>query len=346
MKLKELSDLLGLSPTTVSRALNGYPEVSEATRERVMRVAAKQNYRPNRRAMGLATGRAMAIGHIIPVSSKHELVNPVFAEFIAGASQTYNGQGYELMLSFADSEDEAEIYRSVVAKGAVDGVILHSPKREDPRVNLLQEIGIPFVIHGRVSERVQDYSWIDVNNRSAFYQATRLLLDLGHRRIALINGLETLDFAWNRRKGYEQALHEAGIELDPTLLGTAGLTETHGYTSTARLLEMENPPTALLASSYVVGLGASRAIREAGLTMGKEVSVIIHDDELSYFHNVGDVPLFTSTRSSVREAGIKAAQMLLELIEGKTTGPVSQLLESHLTIGSSTGPCTLREKIT
>ena len=338
MKLKELSEILGLSPTTVSRALNGYPEVSEATRARVMQVAANQNYRPNRRALGLATGKARAIGHIIPVYSKQEILNPVFAEFIAGASQTYNANGYELLLSFADNDNEEEVYRNIVAKGAVDGVIIHVPRLGDTRVQLLQELGVPFVMHGRVSDRVDDYSWIDINNESAFYQATRLLLDLGHQRIALINGVETLDFAHARRKGYGRALADKGIAMNSQYMSSSDLTETHGYTAATQMLKQAEPPTAMLASSYVVGLGASRAIREAGLEMGKDVSVVIHDDELSYFHNTGEVPLFTGTQSSVREAGVQAAQMLLDLIDDPSLTPINRLLECRLTVGSSTGP--------
>ena len=87
MNLKELARTLGLSQTTVSRALNGYPEVAEATRRRVLRAAREHNYLPNARAKGLATGRAMAVGHVIPVSSRHEIVNPIFADFIAGAGE-------------------------------------------------------------------------------------------------------------------------------------------------------------------------------------------------------------------------------------------------------------------
>jgi len=338
MKLTELAEKLGLSPTTVSRALNGYPEVSEVTRERVRRMAESQNYRPNRRATHLATGRAMTIGHIIPLVSNYEMVNPIFAEFMAGASQTYNQAGYELLLSFADDDNEEDIYRGIVAKGAVDGVILHSPQRKDPRIDLLQQIGVPFVVHGRVSEREQNYSWIDVNNRSSFYQTTKLLISLGHKRIALINGKEQKEFAWRRKTGYEQALSEAGLKSDSSLVSNADMTETHGLNFTKELLKQDEPPTAILASSYVVGLGARRAISEAGLVMGRDVSVAVHDDELSYFHNGGDVPLFTGTRSSVRQAGQLAAELLLKIIADKSIAPVNQLLQSYLVVGSSTGP--------
>ncbi len=339
MNLKELSEHLGLSQTTVSRALNGYPEVSESTRQRVQLAAAKGNYRPNMRAMSLATGRAMAIGHVIPVASRHDVVNPIFAEFVAGASQTYKQSGYELMLTIAESKDEESIYRSIAAKGAVDGVIVHSPLRDDPRLALLKEINMPFVVHGRVCDTTETYNWIDMNNRRAFKQATKLLMDLGHRNIALINGEETRTFAWLRRCGYLDAFDEMQLEPNVELMTSAPMTETYGYEITKNMLARSTSPTAFLVSSYVVALGVRRAISQAGLEMGKDISVIIHDDELSYFDNSGAVPQFTSTRSSVREAGILAADMLLKQIEDPSLFPQTMLLESHLTMGSSTGPC-------
>lgn len=339
MNLRELSENLGLSQTTVSRALNGYPEVSESTRQRVQQAAALGNYRPNIRAMSLATGRSMTIGHIIPIATQGDVVNPIFAEFVAGASQIYTQFGYELQLSFATSQDEETIYQSLAAKRAVDGVILHSPLRDDPRLKLLNDIGLPFVVHGRVCDTSDTYNWIDMNNRSAFKQATKLLIDLGHRNIALINGQEQLTFAWLRRCGFEDALNEYGIAINPELMTSAELTEPNGYQTATNMLSRDTPPTAFLVSSYVVALGVRRAISQAGLRIGKDVSVIIHDDELSYFDNGGAVPQFTATRSSVREAGMLAAEMLLNQIDDPSLFPQNTLLKSTLTMGSSTGPC-------
>jgi len=337
MNLKQLSENLGLSQTTVSRALNGYPEVNETTRKRVEQAAAEGNYRPNLRAMSLATGRSMAIGHVIPVASKNDVVNPVFAEFVAGASQTYNLFGYELMLTIAESKDEESIYRNLAAKRAVDGVIVHSPQRDDPRLALLNEIGLPFVVHGRVCDSKTDYNWIDMNNRRAFKQATQLLVDLGHRKIALVNGQETLSFAWLRKLGFLDALSENDIPENADLLASSELTETYGYQTATQMLASQNAPSAFLVSSYIVALGVRRAISQAGLTIGTDISVIIHDDELSYFHNGGAFPQFTSTRSSVREAGILAAEMLLKQIDDPNLYPQTTLLESQLVMGSSTG---------
>lgn len=338
MNLKELSAHLGLSQTTVSRALNGYPEVSEQTRRRVRDAAEAHNYSPNERAKRLATGRAMAIGHLLPLSNEHEMVNPIFSDFMAGASARYSEQGYDLLLSVVRDEDETASYRSLVTRGAVDGVVVHGPKIDDPRIDMLHKLGLPFVVHGRSSDVENDYSWIDVNNRRAFARATSFLLDLGHRSIALINGLASMDFAMRRHKGYADALEEHGVALDDTLISHGEMSETYGYDQTCALLARDNPPTALLISSIIPAIGARRAIGDLGLQLGRDISVVVHDDDLSYFRNEGDVPIFTATRSSVREAGEHVADLLLDMISNPGAAPRHILLEADLTVGQSTGP--------
>lgn len=337
--LKQLSEALGLSQTTVSRALNGYPEVSEATRARVAQAAQDHNYSPNTRAKGLATGRAWAIGHVIPVTDKHQMVNPIFGDFIAGAGESYARSGYDMHLSIADKDNEEAVYKRLKSRGSIDGVVLHGPRMNDPRIDLLTNLGMPFVVHGRASEESRSYSWLDVNNRSAFHRATSFLLDLGHTRIGLINGLEFMDFAHRRRQGYQSALAERSIKVDPDLMKSDEMTEGYGYRSTKELLAMDNPPTALLSSSVICALGARRAIEERGQKMGKDVSVVSYDDCLSYLQNDGEVPVFTALRSSVRDAGEKLGQMLIDQIQGSGLAAQQVLLEAELTVGHSTGPC-------
>ncbi|PIV74619.1 MAG: LacI family transcriptional regulator, partial [Rhodobacteraceae bacterium CG17_big_fil_post_rev_8_21_14_2_50_65_11] len=192
MNLKQLAQTLGLSPTTVSRALNGYPEVAESTRTRVEAAARQHDYRPNTRARGLAMGRSQMIGHVIPVSTRHEMMNPIFSDFIAGAGEAYARAGYDMTLSLVPDDAEASTYRTLASRQSVDGIVIHGPRADEHRIRLLHELNLPFVVHGRASEEESAYSWVDVNNRRAFGRATQLLLDLGHRRIALINGLEVM----------------------------------------------------------------------------------------------------------------------------------------------------------
>lgn len=338
MNLKELSHRLGLSPTTVSRALNGYPEVSERTRRRVEDAAREYNYTPNTRAKRLATGRALSIGHLLPMSSEHEMVNPVFSDFIAGAGKRYAENGYDLLLSVIRDEDEVAAYRDLATRGAVDGVVIHGPKVNESRIALLTELGLPFVVHGRSSGVTADYNWIDINNRRAFERATAHLLDLGHRDIALMNGLESMDFAARRTAGFRDAFTARGLTPDGSLITHAEMTETYGYRRMNALLAHPNPPTALVVSSIIPALGVRRALMDAGLTLGKDISVVIHDDDLSYFRNDGDVPTYTATRSSVRDAGERVADMLLKAIEAPNAKCRNTLLEAELVLGQSTGP--------
>ena len=338
MKLKDLSELLNLSPTTVSRALNGYPEVSEATRRRVREAAETHGYRPNVRARSLATGRAMAIGHVIPLSSKHEMLNPVFTDFIAGAGEVYAAQGYDMLLTIVPDELQEQTYRDLRTNGSIDGLLVHSPKLAEQRIHLLNEIGIPYVVHGRASDCNEPYAWVDMNNTHAFRRATDLLLDLGHRRIALVNGLADMDFAIRRQAGFEEAFAARGLDTDPALIAGEEMTEMFGHEAARAFLAQPDPPTAFLVSSIITALGVRRAIGETDLRLGRDVSIVTHDDDLSYLQNRGDVPMFTATRSSVRDAGRHAARILIDMVENPAAGLRQALLEAELILGQSTGP--------
>jgi LacI family transcriptional regulator len=338
MNLRELSKHLNLSQTTVSRALNGYPEVNEATRKRVAEAARKFHYRPNVRARTLATGRAMSIGHVIPMSQQNELVNMIFADFIAGAGLVYAQNGYTMTLNIVKDEDELSAYSAFNERGAVDGVIVQAPTRNDRRIAYLAALDLPFVVHGRASDITSPYAWLDVNNTRAIRTATEYLMSLGHRRIALVNGRDAFDFALRRRDGYLAALTSAGLEVDHRLISSGDMSEPRGFDVATDLLALDQPPTAFIASSIVLALGIRRALEQQGKTMGKDVSVVCYDDDLSYLPNAGDVPIFTAMRSSVRAAGARCAAMLIEAINDPDAGPATELWEAELIIGTSTGP--------
>lgn len=338
MNLKDFADSLGLSQTTVSRALNGYPEVREKTRLRVVAAALAANYAPNARARRLATGRAMTIGHVIPLSAKTEMVNPIFWDFLAGAGEIYAREGYDMLLSVVGDGGAADAYRQMAANASVDGVMVQGPKTEDSRIKLLQEIGMPFLVHGRTGD-ASGYSWLDVSNVRAFRHATEFLIDLGHRRIALINGQETLDFAARRRRGFEDALAARGLDNDPGLMRNDVMTEGYGYAAASQMLDCANPPTAFVVSSVIPAIGVGRAVGERGLRLGRDVSLICHDDVLSYLSNNAEGTAFTATRSSIRAAGKRCAEILIDLIRNPGQPPVQELWETELTVGRSTGPC-------
>jgi LacI family transcriptional regulator len=337
MKLKELSRILNLSATTVSRALNGYPEVNAETRARVLAAARRHGYAPNQMARRLATGRAMAIGYVVALH-EHRTINPFFAEFMLGAGETYSARGYDLVMSIVPGDKEAEAYEAMARRHKVDAVMVHTSLRHDPRIDLLEGLGMPFLMHGRADRDEAGYPWLDIDNAAAFRRATDHLLDLGHRRIGLINGLEEMQFAWRRRLGYEAALRARGIEPDPALIRSGEMIDALGHAAVSATLDLPDPPTAYVVSAITLAMGAMRAVRERGLELGRDVSIVAHDDELSYLPNDGDPPLFTATRSSIREAGRRSAEMLIALVAEPETATRHELWQVDFVKGRSTGP--------
>jgi LacI family transcriptional regulator len=277
----------------------------------------------------------------MPLSGREEMVNPIFADFLAGAGEVYAREGYDMLLSMVPAGQAERAYRQMAANGSVDGVMVQAPLVEDGRIALLEELGLPYLVHGRTGN-YDSYSWLDIANVRAFRRAAELLLDLGHRRIALINGQEDLDFAARRRRGYEAALAEKGIAPDPRLMRADIMTEHYGYTAAAEMLDQAERPTAFLVSSIISAIGVRRAAGERGLTLGREVSVICHDDVLSYIGNdattIPEGPPFTATRSSIRDAGRRSAEIIIDLIRDPGQPPVQELWEVELTLGRSTGP--------
>src|SRR5689334_4429008 len=148
VNLKQLAQMLALSQTTVSRALNGYPEVSEETRRRVADAARRHGYRPNPSARRLATGKAGMIGHVLATGAAVD-IDPHFVEFLSGLGDYARGHDLDLVLSPADASDEETTYKRIVANKQVDALYVSSPRPADPRIALLQQLGFPFIVHGR-----------------------------------------------------------------------------------------------------------------------------------------------------------------------------------------------------
>ena len=338
MNLKELSQELGMSKTTVSRALNGYPEVSERTRQRVTLAARSKGYRPNPTACRLATGKTKTVGHVLSIPTKDRLVNPLLGEFLAGACEVYSHHGYDLKLVSSARLTETRIYRDLKESCSVDGVVVDMPLIVDNRIKYLNELGLPFVVHGRSSGITANYSRVEYDNLGAFQKATAHLLQLGHRRIGLVNGQELKDFAVQRRKGYEKALNTFGIEPDDLLVRSDHMTEPFGLAAAFDMLHLDNPPTGFVVSSVVSALGVRRAVIELGMKVGTDVSIVTQDDTISYFSNSGSVPMFTAVRYSQFDAGRRCAEMLLKLIARPGDGPFHEFRRPEFVLGLSSGP--------
>ncbi len=313
MNLKELSQHLGLSQTTVSRALNGFPEVGERTRRRVLAAAEQFHYRPNSVARKLATGRAGAIG-IVFSSSRNLLLDPIFTDFLAGLAASAAQTDTDVLVSSTHG-DEVGTYQRLARARSVDAVVLSTPSIEDSRVPLLQRLGLPVVVHGR-TKCAKPCAFLDIDNEGAFQRATEMLIGLGHRRIGLINGDTAYTFAMHRQRGWRAALAARDLPVPEELDCRGPITEEDGHRFAKRLLTLASPPTALVCSSIFTALGAMRAIRDLDLVVGRDVSIVAHDDGLSAIRPETLTPPLTTTFSSIRAAGGRIAEIAMAIAEG------------------------------
>ncbi len=335
MNLKELARNLGLSQTTVSRALNGYPEVNEATRLRVAEAATRLGYRPNASARRLATGRAGAVGIVY---STAEGYGPHTTEFLGGLGARLALDEVDVLVSTVERlDDELAAYRRAIASKKVDAFVLHSPRPDDPRTALLRELDFPFILHGRTQSDVP-IAWLDIDNAQATSRATAHLLDLGHRDIALLNGPRGATFVIHREAGYREALTARGLVPNPALMANGLFTDEVGFRLAQAMLERTPRPTAFLAGSMMTALGVFRAIRSAGLVLGKDVSMIAHDDVFPYLNADTMVPSMSTTRSSIRAAGTRVAELLTQMLAGKKPNEIHELWPVEMVLRQSTGP--------
>lgn len=337
MNLKQLSELLGLSQTTVSRALNGYPEVNEATRERVLQAVRETGYRPNKAAQRLATGKAGSLGLVMPTAPGHQS-DVHFGEFLAGLGEEAVRHDFHFVIMPADPDDEVAALRRLAISGNVDALFVAYMRGHDPRLPMLKSLSTPFVVHGRSHGTEPDYPYLDIDNEAAFYDAAKLLLQLGHKRFALMNGPEHLDFAIRRKQGLESALAERGLQLNEDCISHSLMTDEQGLVAMEQFLQLPDRPTAILCSSTVLALGAIRAVNQAGLKLGEDISLIAHDDVLPLLKPENfSVPL-TTTRSSLRSAGARIAQRLIATVKQTGTFPEQELWKTELIVRGSTGP--------
>jgi len=337
--LRELAWHLALSPTTVSRALNGYPEVGKATRERVQAAAEQLGYVPDRSARRLAHGRADAFGLIFPAGAE-QLLDPVFAEFIGGLMDYAARARLEISLQPVPPEDELAAYRRAAAQQGVDGFIVSSARDgADPRVAQLVDMGVPFVVHGR-TEAPQPVPFMDIDNYGAFERAGRLLAAYGHRRIALLGGDLGRRFARDRYDGLRAGLGSQDIGADALSVHEGPMIEETGYRAARRAFDLPagQRPTAFACTSIFVALGVKRAAQERGLGTPEDYTLLAHDDRAPYLRSEFFTPPLTATQASIREGGRRAAEMLHQRVDG---APVENLQETwpvDLVLRNTIGP--------
>lgn len=330
--IKEVAARAGVSTATVSYVLNGTGTVTEATRQRVLLAVADLNYQPNHAARSLRS-RSRTIGLVLSALAAR-LSDPTLAEVLAGLSDAAAAQGYYLLLATAgDDQPEALLSEQLVRSGRVDGLVLLDLRGDDERVVYLVARGVPLVCAG-LPAGAAHCPYVAIDGRSGALRAMQHLLGLGHQQVGLIALPSDMAGSEPIYEGYAAALELAGIASDPALIVEAGTGENDGLAAMQELLGLPEPPSAVLAASDTLAFGAMHALRDAGLSIGRAVSLIGFDDVPMAAHT--DPPL-TTLRAPRQALGAQLARLLIAIVEDKGVVPANVMLDMQLIIRRSTG---------
>ncbi|MFH1940174.1 MAG: LacI family DNA-binding transcriptional regulator, partial [bacterium] len=305
--IKDVAELVGVHPSTVSRVINDDSRISEKTREKVFLIIKKLGYTPNAIARGLKTKRTHTLGMLIP-----DITNPFFAEIARGVEDAANKNDFNIILCNTDDRLKKErTYLEILRGKRVDGLILGTAHIKDKSILELEKNNFPYILVSRNIEEL-DKNCVIVDDEAGGIMATEYLIKLGHRRIAHITGPLKIRSALNRLKGYKLALKKYGIEYRDELVGEGDFRIKGGYQVMKRFLKLAEPPTAIFAANDLLALVAMQAIQKKNFHIPEDFSVIgFNDIELASFV----YPALTTIRQPMLEMGALAVKMLLRIIE-------------------------------
>jgi LacI family transcriptional regulator len=329
--IRDIASGAGVSVATVSRVLNGHPDVAPSTREKVLDYVRLNGYTANRTARKLAGGQTGLIGLTIP------FVHPeYFAQIVEGAAEALYDRDARFVVCPTMHEHDREVsVLERVMHGTTDGAMLVLPSETHEELRHLLNEGFPFVVVDPALPMTPDVPTVSAANWAGGRSAVEYLASLGHRRIAAITGpngwLATVD----RLAGYRSALLAAGIGENPELVRTGDFTIESGYAVAVELFSLPEPPTAIFAFNDNMAVGVLRAAQERGVRIPDELSLVGFDDiELASFVT----PRLTTVHQSLHEMGRLAAGLLSRFIDRQPIDTPHLELATRLIVRESTGP--------
>jgi LacI family transcriptional regulator len=332
LTLEDIARQAGVSRSTVSRVVNGHPNVRADVRQRVLEVVQETGYHPNAAARTLASQRSRTIGLVLPRTVSSFFADPYFPHLTQGIAQACNQSDYTLGLFLVGSdEDEEKAFPRLSRRGYLDGVLVQTGQVGDQLIERLIHSEMPLVIIGRPFHS-DGVSFIDVDNLDAARNAVGHLVRLGYQRIATITGPANNTTGIDRREGYLRALAERGRTVEEALVAEGDFSEASGYYAMKRLLPAK--PDAVFAASDVMAFGGMRAIREAGLRIPEEIALVGFDDLPQASRSE---PPLTTVRQQVVQFGMSAVEVLIDVIDNGVTPPRRIVMATELIVRDSCG---------
>ncbi|NPV54987.1 MAG: LacI family DNA-binding transcriptional regulator [Firmicutes bacterium] len=328
--IKEVAELAKVSPSTVSRVLNGTGQVKQETREAVLKAVERLNYRPNPLAQSLRNKKTRLIAVLLP-----DITNPFFPEVVRGLEDTAKGYGYNIILGNTDENREKELeYIKALGNRWIDGMIFSSVSggREVEKRIVELARSLPVVLIDRKLEALSLSSVIVDNFRGA-YEATMHLISLGKRRIAFIGGPPDIQIFRDRLNGYLKALEESGIKRDDDIIQNGDLKIGGGCLATIRLLDSPSPPAAIFAANDLMAIGALRIVKKRRLRIPEDVAVIGFDD-IPLASQI--TPGLSTVSQPSHEIGAQAMQLLMRSIKNPRARSKHIVLAPRLIVRKST----------
>ncbi len=335
LTIRDIARLAGVSKSTVSRVLNAHPKVEAETRERVLAVMKEQGFIPNAAATGLAKGHNRLIALLVPALT-WELVTDV----LQGVAGVIEDTHYEIILYCATpGKDFSQMIDRMLATNMAIGILALLHTQSPHHLVELHRQGFPIVLINHVATRV-DLPQVGIDNVAATHTATSHLLGLGHRRIGCILGLPDIQCSHDRYDGYCQALRDAGVELDPSLVLQGDYTCEGGYQCARQFFALAEPPTAIFASNDLTAYGVLQAAEEQRIHIPEDVALVGFDDIPPSAHVQ---PSLTTVHQPFKDMGRKATELLLSLINQHSTSrqkdvlPPRVILPTELVVRKSCG---------
>lgn len=308
--VSDVAKMAGVSTSTVSRVISNNPRISQATKDKVLKIMDEVGYYPNANAQSLAKNKTGTIGVIMPTTSEELFLNPFFPEALRGIVKGASNTGYDLLLSTnTEKDEEVEIVKKFIRGSKVDGLILMSSKVEDQCIEYLKSIDFPFSLIGSPYKYANEINHVDNDNYMAAYELTNYLIHIGKKRIAMIAGDKSLMVTKKRVEGYKKALEENNLSFEESLMFIGSFDEETGYKYGKEISEMDNRPNALIITDDLVAFGAVKLFESIDLSIPGEIAVASFNN--SILSRYSNIPL-TSVDINAAELGRQAMNLLNE----------------------------------
>ncbi|MCM3598620.1 LacI family transcriptional regulator [Metabacillus idriensis] len=330
--IKDIAKAAGVSVTTVSRALNGYSDVNEKTRQKISRIAKELNYSPNTLARGLVMKKSKTIGMLVSGMDRVSSKDNFTFEVLSGVNECISERDYDLVLfSTTTTKQREKTYSQLCRERRVDGAILQGMKIDDPYLKEVVESDIPCMLID-IPIASNSVGYVTTDNVLGAKRAVEHLISLGHTKIALINGHDQAYVSKQRLKGYLDALMEAKLEVNEDWIVSGDFSEEKAELVTEKLLREHPEITAVFCASDLMALGAMKSAKASGTPVPEGLSVIGYDNILLAAYSN---PALTTMAQNKFELGYQAANSLIDMLEGKSGSNVITL-KTDLIIREST----------